>query len=88
MGPSRRHHIRVLVGSGAVAMHDVVIHSNAVVGAGAVLTDGTEVPERAMALGVPARVRLDAVARDFVSEGVDLYVGNGERYRAELRRMD
>lgn len=78
---------RVLVGSGAVALHRVVVHSGAVVGAGAVLPDGTEVPSGAMALGVPARVRPDAVTRDFTSETVDLYVQNGKRYRAELRRV-
>lgn len=76
---------RVLVGSGSIALHDVTARTGSVIGAGAVLPDGLEVPTGAMALGVPAKIRLDAVTRDFVSGGVELYVNNGTRYRAELR---
>ncbi len=79
----------VLIGSGAIALHDVVVHQGGVIAAGAVLREGTEVPSGAMATGVPATVRLGAAhGRDFVSEGVDLYVRNGQRYHAELRRID
>lgn len=78
---------RVLVGSGSVALHRVIVQSGAVIGAGAVLPDGVEVPAGAMALGVPARIRLDAVSRDHVTEAVQLYVDNGKRYRAHLRRV-
>ena len=78
-------HDRVLIGSGAIAMHGVVVESGAVVGAGAVLPDRTHVPTGAMALGVPAKIRLDAVTKDFTTETEALYVGNGRRYRAELR---
>lgn len=78
---------RVLVGSGSVCLHQVLVHPGAVVGAGAVLPDGVEVPSGAMALGVPAKVRPDAVTRDFVTDAVALYVANGRRYRAELRRV-
>jgi hypothetical protein len=40
-----------------------------------------------MALGVPAKVRLDAAKRDYTAEGVAMYVRNGERYRRDLRRI-
>lgn len=78
---------RVLVGSGSIALHRVVVHSGAVVGAGAVLPNGMDVPERALALGVPAVVRLEAVSRDYVTDIVELYVRNGKRYPSELRRL-
>ena len=78
-------HDRVLVGSGSIAMHGVVVESGAVVGAGAVLTDNTHVPTGALALGVPAKVRLNAVTRDFISDGAERYARNGFRYRNELR---
>lgn len=77
-----------LVGSGSVVLHRAVVRSGALVGAGAVVGNDVEVPARAMALGVPARMRLDAVAPDAFADAVALYVANGHRYRAQLRRLD
>jgi carbonic anhydrase/acetyltransferase-like protein (isoleucine patch superfamily) len=79
---------RCLIGSGSVLLHRVLIRRGALVGAGAVVSPGTEVPSRAMALGVPARIRLNAVAEDTVLDGVQRYVANGARYARELRRID
>jgi len=79
---------RCLVGSGSVVLHDVVVRSGALVGAGAVVSNGTEVPARAMALGVPAKMRLDAVPEGSFEGAAALYVWNAERYRTELRRLD
>ncbi len=79
---------RCLVGSGSVVLHDVVVRTGALVGAGAVVSNGTEVPSRAMALGIPATLRLDAVAEGAFDPAVQMYVWNGGRYREELRRLD
>ena len=75
---------RVLVGSGSVVMHEVVARSESVVGAGAVVPNGIELPAGAMALGVPARVKPDAVRRDFTTTTSALYVDNARRYALEL----
>lgn len=77
-----------LVGSGSVVLHRVVVRSGALVGAGALVPNGTEVPSRAMALGVPARIREDAVAPGAFDGAVAIYVRNGHWYRADLRRLD
>jgi carbonic anhydrase/acetyltransferase-like protein (isoleucine patch superfamily) len=77
-----------LIGSGSVVLHRVIVRRGALVGAGAVVSPGTEVPSRAMALGVPARIRLDAVAEGSVKDAVERYVANGARYARELRRID
>jgi carbonic anhydrase/acetyltransferase-like protein (isoleucine patch superfamily) len=77
-----------LVGSGSVVLHRAVVGRGAIVGAGAVVSNDTMVPPRAMALGVPARIRPDAVAEGFSDAAVRNYVANGHRYRAELRRID
>jgi len=45
-----------LIGSGSVVLHRAVVRTGALVGANAVVSNGVEVPSRAMALGVPARV--------------------------------
>jgi carbonic anhydrase/acetyltransferase-like protein (isoleucine patch superfamily) len=78
---------RCLIGSGSVLLHRVIVRSGALVGAGAVVSPGTEVPTGAMALGVPAKVRLDAVQPGAFEDAVRRYVDNGARYAKELRRI-
>lgn len=77
-----------LIGSGSVTLHRVVVRSGALVGAGAVVSNGTEVPSGAMALGVPARIKPDAVAPGSFEAAVARYVANGRRYRKEMRRLE
>jgi carbonic anhydrase/acetyltransferase-like protein (isoleucine patch superfamily) len=77
-----------LIGSGSVLLHRVVVRRGALVGASALVPPDTEVPARAMALGVPCRIREDAVEEDAFQHAVQTYVRNGHWYRAELRRLD
>jgi carbonic anhydrase/acetyltransferase-like protein (isoleucine patch superfamily) len=77
-----------LVGSNSVVLHRAVVRSGALVGAGAVVPNDTEVPSGAMALGIPAKIRPDAVQPGSFDENVETYVANGKRYAAELRRID
>ncbi|MHB8379631.1 MAG: gamma carbonic anhydrase family protein [Acidimicrobiales bacterium] len=77
-------HDRVLVGSGSIVLHQAEVHSGATVGAGAVVRNRTDVPANAMALGVPATVRLDASSDEFTLVSAALYVENGRRYKSEL----
>ena len=80
---------RALVGSGSIVLHRAIIRSEAVVGANAVVPNDMEVPSRAMALGVPAKLRLDSVDPEaLIARGARNYVRNGARYREELRRLD
>ncbi len=77
-----------LVGTGSIVLHRAIVRSGALVGAGAVVPNGMEVPPRAMALGVPAQLRLDAVRPEQVAHPAREYQRNWERYRTELRRLD
>ena len=78
-----------LVGSGAVVLHNAVVRTQALVGAGAVVSGGVEVPSRAMALGIPAKIRPDAVNPDtMIRMGMLSYVERGAYYREHLRRLD
>ena len=77
-----------LIGSGSVVLHRAVIRAGALVGAAALVPNDTEVPSRAMALGVPCRIRTDAVAEGDYQYAVDKYVANGHWYRDQLRRLD
>jgi carbonic anhydrase/acetyltransferase-like protein (isoleucine patch superfamily) len=77
----------VLIGSGAVLLHRVLVRAGALVAAGAVVAPGTEVPALAMARGVPARIYPDEVAPGAFAGAADRYVANGRRYAAELREI-
>jgi carbonic anhydrase/acetyltransferase-like protein (isoleucine patch superfamily) len=82
-------HDGVLIGSGAVVLARVVVESEALVGAGAVVAGGMVVPRRAMALGVPAKIREHAVDPDrMIVPGMLSYVVRAQRFKDELRRLD
>ena len=76
-----------LIGSGSVVLHRVTVRSGALVAAGAVVAPGTEVPSGAMALGVPAKIRPDAVPPGSFDDAVARYAANGAQYAKELRRI-
>lgn len=78
---------RCLIGSGSIVLQRAVIRSGALVGAGAVVSPGTEVPTGAMALGVPAKIRADAVSPGAFDAAVARYVANGAYYAQALRRI-
>jgi carbonic anhydrase/acetyltransferase-like protein (isoleucine patch superfamily) len=77
-----------LVGTGSIVLHRAVVRRNALVGAGAVVPAGMEVPSGAMALGVPAKLRPDAVPSDEIRLGAESYVHKARRYARDLRRLD
>lgn len=77
-----------LVGSGSVVLHRVRVCSHAVVGAGAVVREGTVVPSFALAVGVPAVIKTDAVTEGSFQSNVEMYLHNVDWYRRDLRRID
>ncbi len=78
-----------LVGSGAIVLNGAVVEPGALVGAGALVSGSMVVPGRAMALGVPATIRPDAVDPErHILPGVLVYVERARVYRDRLRRID
>lgn len=77
-----------LVGSGSVVLHQAVVRTHALVGANAVVTNGTEVPSGSMALGIPAKIKEGGVNVESIAHGAALYAANAKRYKTELRRLD
>ncbi len=78
-----------LVGSGAVVLHRAVVRTEALVGANALVTNDTEVPSRAMALGVPAVIKEARVDPEvMIRLGAVSYVQRSHRFRREMRRLD
>lgn len=78
-----------LVGSGAIVLNGAVLEDECLVGAGALVPGNLTVPSRAMALGVPATVKLDAVRPDVhIRIGMEIYRERARTYREQLRRLD
>lgn len=77
-----------LVGTGSIVLHDAVIGEHALVGAAAMVPGKVEVPRCAMALGVPVKIREDAVPEGHARMNVDAYLARGREFAAELRRID
>lgn len=73
-------HDRVLVGMGAVLMDDVEIGEECLIGARALVTQGTRIPPRSLVIGSPARV-----ARPLTPEEVTFVQGFSQRYVAYSR---
>ncbi len=78
-----------LVGSGAIVLNGAVLEDECLVGAGALVPGNLTVPRRAMALGVPATLKLDAVRPDAqIRVGMEVYRERARTYREQLRRLD
>lgn len=74
-----------LIGSGSVVLHGVIVESGAIVGAGAVVPNGLLVPAKALAVGIPAKIKPDAADPSVIQHSVDMYIKNASWYREELR---
>ncbi len=79
---------RALIGSGSIVLHDAHVGVEAIVAGGAFVRNRQQVPALAMAMGVPAVVREDAVTPGHFDMGVESYVKRAGRYRRHLRRLD
>ena len=77
-----------LIGSGSLVLHNVVVHTGALVAAGAVCTSGLDVPSGALAVGVPARIKLDAADSETMAYSLRTYVANAKFYPENMRRLD
>lgn len=77
-----------LVGNGSIVLHQAVVRSGALVGSGAVVPNRMEVPARAMALGIPARIKEGAADPAQIEQAMQSYVRRVQRYKDDLRRLD
>jgi carbonic anhydrase/acetyltransferase-like protein (isoleucine patch superfamily) len=77
-----------LVGSGSVVLHRASVRLGALVGANALVPNDMEVRSEAMALGIPAKLGLDAVDPEQIRLGVESYLARARWFAADLRRID
>lgn len=77
-----------LIGSGSVLLHRVVVGRGSLVGAQALVSEGTIIPPLSRALGVPARITEGVVPEGAFESSVAKYAANAHLYTAQLRRLD
>jgi carbonic anhydrase/acetyltransferase-like protein (isoleucine patch superfamily) len=75
---------RVLVGMGAILMNDVVIEDDVIVGAGALVTEGTKIPSGSLVIGFPAKVKRKLTEDEmaWLKTSADHYANNAKQYLA------
>ena len=74
-------HDRALVGIGAIVLDDAVVGEESMVGAGALVTPGSHIPPRMLALGRPAKV-----VRPLTEAELTMLRVSGPHYVALARR--
>jgi carbonic anhydrase/acetyltransferase-like protein (isoleucine patch superfamily) len=79
---------RSLVGSGAIVLNGAVVEDDAQIAAGAVVSGSMVVPQRGLAIGVPATIKPERADPDAIAIAVAVYQERGRTYRADLRRLD
>ncbi len=77
-----------LVGNGSIVLHRAIVRSGAIVAANAVVLNDTEVPAGALAVGIPATIKLGKARAEDIAMGAQSYVDRAARFRAQLRRID
>lgn len=79
-----------LIGIQAVVLNDAVIGKDCLIGACALVTSGTKIPDRSMVVGSPAKVLRqltdDEIAR--MQRGTQSYVSRAAAFRKDLKRID
>jgi carbonic anhydrase/acetyltransferase-like protein (isoleucine patch superfamily) len=76
-----------LIGIGAIVLDGAEVGAGALIGAGSVVTPGTAIPERWVALGIPARPVRELTAAEVAEQRARAlaYVDTARRHRAEDR---
>lgn len=64
-----------LIGMGAKILNNAFVGRNSFIGAGAVVTPGTEIPENSMVMGVPGKVvrKLRAEEKNYIQHSAERY---------------
>ena len=78
----------VLVGMGAIVMNHVRIGAGSVIGAGALVTERTEIPPGSLVIGAPARIVRPTTAAEHarIRDSAARYVLMGARHRGAQAR--
>ena len=72
-----------LIGIGSVILNGAKIGKNCIIGSKALVTEGMEIPDGAMVLGIPGKVKkiLNEEEQNVVSLGAEHYIQNYKKYK-------
>jgi carbonic anhydrase/acetyltransferase-like protein (isoleucine patch superfamily) len=76
---------RVLIGIGAIIMDNAEVGELSIVAAGALVTEGNNIPPRSLAMGVPAKVVRELSEEEIA--GIENYAANYQGYRETYLKM-
>ena len=76
-----------LIGIGSVILNGAKIGKNCIIGSKALVTEGMEIPDGSMVLGIPGKVKkiLNDEEQSVLSIGADYYVENYKKYKKLLK---
>ena len=76
-----------LIGIGSVILNGAKIGKNCIIGSKALVTEGMEIPDGSMVLGMPGKVKkiLNDEEQSVLSIGADHYVENYKKYKKLLK---
>ena len=76
-----------LIGIGSVILNGAKIGKNCIIGSKALVTEGMEIPDGSMVLGIPGKVKkiLNDEEQRVLSIGADHYVENYKKYKKLLK---
>ncbi len=80
----------VLVGMGSIVADDVKIHSDCIIGAGSMLLFGTEIPQRSLVMGAPAKITktISPAQLENIRKSLAIYQSLARRHNRSLRKIN
>ena len=77
-----------LIGIGSVVLNGAKIGKNCIIGSKALVTEGMEVPDGSMVLGIPGKVKkiLNEEEQSIVSIGAEHYIENYKKYKKLMNK--
>ncbi len=76
---------KCLIGSGSTILEKVLVKKGALIAAQSLVPPGKTIPEKALALGVPVKIKENAVEENSFEDGVNHYLELTKIYRNTLR---
>lgn len=79
---------KCLIGSGSTVLEKVLVKKGALIAAQSLVPPGKSIPEKALALGVPVKIKENAVAENSFEDGVNHYLELTKLYKNTLRKIN
>lgn len=79
---------KCLIGSGSTILEKVLVKKGALIAAQSLVPPGKTIPEKALALGVPVKIKENAVEENSFEDGVNHYLELTKIYKNTLKKIN